>query len=80
MELLGECAYNNNNKTILFFLFNKIIIFRVVELVKDFNLKKLAVMKTIQIKSMSIEDVKVKHNNCNLYVWLFVMYDFLGSY
>lgn len=33
---------------------------RVVELVKDFDLKKLVVMKTIHIKSMMANDLKVK--------------------
>ncbi|XP_050437010.1 serine/threonine-protein kinase Nek8-like [Adelges cooleyi] len=32
--------------------------FGVVELVRDFNLKKMVVMKTIQIKSMSTDDLK----------------------
>lgn len=38
-----------------------IYIFRVIELVRDFNLKKLVVMKTIYIKSVSTEDVKVEN-------------------
>lgn len=45
----------------IWFLNLKITIFRVIELVRDFKLKKLVVMKTIFIKSMLPENVKVKN-------------------
>jgi len=65
VELLGKCIDKNNYLTqylltgITYLIIHNYC-FRVIELVRDFNLKKLVVMKTIYIKSVSTEDIKVE--------------------
>lgn len=54
------CLYLLLPNTYVFFNISQFMfVYRVVELVRDFNLKKLVVMKTIYIKSMSTDNVKV---------------------